>query len=38
MSCVNASYNGTVANGGSVTFGFNAAWSGSNPVPSVTLG
>jgi endo-1,4-beta-xylanase len=27
-----------VADGGSVTFGFNASWSGSNPVPSVALG
>ncbi|MEV7388474.1 MULTISPECIES: endo-1,4-beta-xylanase [unclassified Streptomyces] len=38
VSCANASYNGTVADGSSVTFGFNASWSGSNPVPSVTLG
>ncbi|MET7909063.1 endo-1,4-beta-xylanase [Streptomyces avermitilis] len=38
VSCANASYNGTVPNGGSVTFGFNASWSGSNPVPTVTLG
>ncbi|KOU57954.1 endo-1,4-beta-xylanase [Streptomyces sp. MMG1533] len=38
VSCSNASYNGTVADGGSVTFGFNASWSGSNPVPVVTLG
>ncbi|NNN36252.1 endo-1,4-beta-xylanase [Streptomyces sp. S3(2020)] len=38
VSCVNASYNGTVPDGGSVTFGFNASWSGSNPVPTVTLG
>ncbi|MES5816411.1 endo-1,4-beta-xylanase [Streptomyces sp. RG80] len=38
VSCANASYNGTVPDGGSVTFGFNASWSGSNPVPSVTLG
>ena len=38
VSCSNASYNGTVADGGSVTFGFNASWSGSNPVPTVTLG
>lgn len=37
VSCSNASYNGTVADGGSVTFGFNASWSGSNPVPVVTL-
>ncbi|MFI1725824.1 endo-1,4-beta-xylanase [Streptomyces sp. NPDC020489] len=38
VSCANASYNGTVPDGGSVTFGFNGSWSGSNPVPSVTLG
>jgi len=34
----NASHNGSVADGGSVTFGFNGSWSGSNPVPTVTLG
>jgi GH35 family endo-1,4-beta-xylanase len=38
VSCANAPYNGAVADGGSVTFGFNGSWSGSNPVPSVTLG
>ncbi|MFF9275145.1 endo-1,4-beta-xylanase [Streptomyces griseosporeus] len=40
VTCSNASYNGTVPDGGSVTFGFNATWSGSgeNPVPVVTLG
>jgi endo-1,4-beta-xylanase len=38
VSCTNATYNGTVPDGGSVTFGFNASWSGSNPVPTVTLG
>ncbi|MER6344428.1 endo-1,4-beta-xylanase [Streptomyces sp. NPDC001595] len=38
VSCANASYNGSVPNGGSVTFGFNGSWSGSNPVPVVTLG
>ncbi|MFE9439756.1 endo-1,4-beta-xylanase [Streptomyces sp. NPDC006602] len=38
VSCSNASYNGTVPDGGSVTLGFNASWSGSNPVPVVTLG
>src|SRR5262249_48894220 len=30
----NASYNGTIATGGTVTFGFNGAWSGSNPNPT----
>ncbi|MET9680261.1 cellulose binding domain-containing protein [Streptomyces coeruleorubidus] len=38
VSCVNASRNGSVPDGGSVTFGFNGSWSGSNPVPVVTLG
>ena len=38
VTCTNASYNGTVPDGGSVTFGFNGSWSGSNPVPTVTLG
>ncbi|MGW1270451.1 endo-1,4-beta-xylanase [Streptomyces sp. NPDC002491] len=38
VSCANASYNGTVPDGGSVSFGFNANWSGSNPAPTVTLG
>ncbi|AYN39859.1 endo-1,4-beta-xylanase [Streptomyces dangxiongensis] len=38
VSCANASYNGGVPDGGSVTFGFNASWSGGNPVPTVTLG
>jgi endo-1,4-beta-xylanase len=38
VSCANAPYNGSVPDGGSVTFGFNGSWSGSNPVPMVTLG
>ncbi|MFE9675954.1 endo-1,4-beta-xylanase [Streptomyces sp. NPDC006259] len=38
VTCSNASYNGTVPDGGSVTFGFNGSWSGSNPVPVVALG
>jgi endo-1,4-beta-xylanase len=38
VTCQNASYNGTVPDGGSVSFGFNASWSGSNPAPTVTLG
>ena len=38
VTCVNASYNGTVPSGGSVSFGFNGTWSGNNPVPTVTLG
>ena len=38
VTCTNASYNGSVPDGGSVSFGFNSSWSGSNPVPTVTLG
>jgi endo-1,4-beta-xylanase len=38
VTCANASYNGSVPDGGSVTFGFNGSWSGSNPPPTVTLG
>ena len=34
VTCTNADYNGTVPDGGSVAFGFNATWRGSNPVPS----
>ena len=34
VTCTNADYNGTVPDGGSVTFGFNATWRGSNPIPS----
>jgi GH43 family beta-xylosidase len=30
----NASYNGALATNGSKSFGFNGAWSGSNPVPA----
>ncbi|WP_416972329.1 endo-1,4-beta-xylanase [Streptomyces sp. 4F14] len=37
VSCANASYNGTVPDGGSVSFGFNGSWNGSNPVPTVTV-
>ncbi|MFJ7151939.1 endo-1,4-beta-xylanase [Streptomyces sp. NPDC100445] len=38
VSCANASYDGVVPDGGSVTFGFNGSWSDGNPVPTVTLG
>ncbi|MFC9505148.1 cellulose binding domain-containing protein [Streptomyces sp. NPDC057002] len=38
VSCVNASYNGSVPEGGSGTFGSNGSWSGSNPVPVVAPG
>jgi GH43 family beta-xylosidase len=30
----NVSYNGTLATDGSTSFGFNGAWTGSNPAPS----
>jgi uncharacterized protein (DUF1800 family) len=30
----NASYNANIPTGGRVTFGFNANWSGSNPLPT----
>src|SRR5690349_166987 len=30
----NASYNGSVATNGTVAFGFNGSWTGSNPVPT----
>ncbi|MER7898617.1 cellulose binding domain-containing protein [Streptomyces sp. NPDC096046] len=33
----NAPGNGPVPDGGSVTFGLNGSWSGSNPVPVVAL-
>ncbi|GAA2625776.1 cellulase family glycosylhydrolase [Paractinoplanes durhamensis] len=34
VTATNASYNGNVASGGSVSFGFNGSWTGSNPVPT----
>ncbi|MGY5049525.1 hypothetical protein ACWDE0_28490 [Streptomyces sp. 900105755] len=37
VSRANASRNGTVADGSSVTSGSNPSWSGSNPAPTVTL-
>ncbi|WP_433074273.1 non-reducing end alpha-L-arabinofuranosidase family hydrolase [Dactylosporangium sp. CA-052675] len=30
----NATYNGSIATGANVAFGFNGSWSGSNPVPT----
>ncbi|GAB2583452.1 hypothetical protein Aab01nite_84780 [Paractinoplanes abujensis] len=30
----NASYNGTIATGATVSFGFNGSWTGSNPAPT----
>ncbi|WP_230424318.1 glycoside hydrolase family 6 protein [Streptomyces radicis] len=35
VTCVPVSWNGAVPDGGSVTFGFNASHSGSNPAPAV---
>ncbi|WP_405015969.1 endo-1,4-beta-xylanase [Kitasatospora sp. NBC_00070] len=37
VTCANAAWNGGVTAGGSVAFGFNGTWSGSNPVPVVAL-
>src|SRR5262245_23803865 len=38
VTVTNAPYNASIPSGGRVTFGFNANWSGSNPLPtSVTL-
>jgi hypothetical protein len=34
VTATNVSYNGTITSGGSVAFGFNGAWSGSNPTPA----
>ncbi|MBW8795437.1 MAG: glycoside hydrolase family 6 protein [Streptomyces sp.] len=34
VTAVNESYNGTLANGGSVSFGFNGSYSGTNSVPA----
>ncbi|WP_432839417.1 GH12 family glycosyl hydrolase domain-containing protein [Dactylosporangium sp. CA-092794] len=36
VTAKNMSYNGTIPPGGSTTFGFQATYSGSNPVPSPT--
>ncbi|HEY8473756.1 MAG TPA: non-reducing end alpha-L-arabinofuranosidase family hydrolase [Natronosporangium sp.] len=33
VTATNVDYNGTVPAGGTVSFGFNGTWSGSNPVP-----
>jgi uncharacterized protein (DUF1800 family) len=38
VTVTNASYNPNIPTGGSVTFGFNANWSGSHPAPTgITL-
>jgi endo-1,4-beta-xylanase len=34
VTITNASYNGTIAAGGSVSLGFNGTWTGSNPAPT----
>jgi hypothetical protein len=34
ITASNLSYNGAIATNGTVSFGFNGAWSGSNPVPT----
>ena len=34
VSATNASYNGTLAPGGSTNFGFNGSWNGSNTSPA----
>ncbi|MFC4109230.1 cellulose binding domain-containing protein [Micromonospora zhanjiangensis] len=34
VTVTNAAYNGTVATGGTVSFGFNGTWTGSNPKPA----
>ncbi|WP_433687454.1 non-reducing end alpha-L-arabinofuranosidase family hydrolase [Micromonospora carbonacea] len=34
VTAKNVSYNGSIATNGSVSFGFNGSWSGSNPVPT----
>jgi glycosyl hydrolase family 62/cellulose binding protein with CBM2 domain len=34
VTAKNVSYNGSVATNGSVSFGFNGSWTGSNPAPT----
>ncbi|GAA4719633.1 non-reducing end alpha-L-arabinofuranosidase family hydrolase [Phytohabitans rumicis] len=34
VTAVNMSYNGSIATNATVSFGFNGAWTGSNPVPT----
>ncbi|MEU4217616.1 arabinofuranosidase catalytic domain-containing protein [Actinoplanes sp. NPDC026623] len=34
VTVANASYNGSIATGGTASFGFNGSWTSSNPVPS----
>jgi hypothetical protein len=35
VTATNVSYNAAITSGASVAFGFNGAWTGSNPVPAV---
>ncbi|GAA0515020.1 alpha-N-arabinofuranosidase [Paractinoplanes deccanensis] len=34
VTAKNAGYNGSIATNGTVSFGFNGSWTGSNPVPA----
>ncbi|NES16881.1 non-reducing end alpha-L-arabinofuranosidase family hydrolase [Micromonospora sp. PPF5-17B] len=34
VTAQNVSYNGSIATNGTASFGFNASWTGSNPVPT----
>src|SRR4051812_20063228 len=34
VTVTNAGYNGTIATGGNVSFGFNGSWTGTNPAPT----
>ncbi|GIH14346.1 cellulose binding domain-containing protein [Rugosimonospora africana] len=34
VTAKNVGYNGTIASGGTASFGFNGTWTGSNPVPA----
>lgn len=36
VTATNMSYNGTIASGGTLSFGFQGVWTSSNPVPIVT--
>lgn len=36
VTATNVSYNGTLAAGGSTSFGFIGSWTASNPVPALT--
>ncbi|MEV0569777.1 non-reducing end alpha-L-arabinofuranosidase family hydrolase, partial [Dactylosporangium sp. NPDC050588] len=34
VTVTNAGYNGSIPTGGTVNFGFNGSWNGSNPIPT----